>query len=186
MHMIWHQDVMAYPPAVMLGRTHPNAGQNFVTSEHARSLRLLAVHVVMKTIGLSRNESACARCLLHFTRAIEPAPRVDRSSEIAEHAFGIPGFQREGAPAPSACSARGFCSDFKEWERCTSELTSITSRRCDRRATRQCPIQKTLSPIRLQRPRFVSVPAPMALLRICGRTDAIFRTATWSASAPTS
>jgi len=41
-------------------------------------------------------------------------PRVDRSSEIAEHAFDIPGFQREGAPAPSACSARGFCSDFKE------------------------------------------------------------------------
>src|SRR5438552_2753767 len=43
------------------------------TSEQARNFRLLAVHVVMKTIGLSRNELACARCLLHFTRVIEPA-----------------------------------------------------------------------------------------------------------------
>src|SRR5437870_11460802 len=43
------------------------------TSEQARNFRLSAVHVVMNTIGLSRNESACARCLLRFTRAIELA-----------------------------------------------------------------------------------------------------------------
>ena len=30
MQMIWHQDVMAYPPAVMLGRTLPDATEKFV------------------------------------------------------------------------------------------------------------------------------------------------------------
>jgi len=30
MQMIWHQDVMAYPPAVMLGRTDPDAAEKFV------------------------------------------------------------------------------------------------------------------------------------------------------------
>lgn len=30
MQMIWHQDVMAHPPAVMLGRTLPDATKKFV------------------------------------------------------------------------------------------------------------------------------------------------------------
>jgi len=30
MQMIWHQEVMAYPPAVMLGRTLPDATEKFV------------------------------------------------------------------------------------------------------------------------------------------------------------
>ena len=39
---------------------------------------------------------------------------ASRSRKIAARAFDIAGFRREGAPASSACSARGFCSDFGE------------------------------------------------------------------------
>src|SRR4029077_12847016 len=84
------------------------------TSPRARSSRRFAVHVVRKTIGFSRNESACARCLLGFTRGDTAGPLAGRSRKIAERAFDILAFQREGAPAPFACSARGFCSDFVE------------------------------------------------------------------------
>src|SRR5437764_15412358 len=49
-----------------------------------------------------------------FHASDRAGPIASRSGKIAARAFGIAGFRREGAPASSACSARGFCSDFGE------------------------------------------------------------------------
>src|SRR5205809_6108274 len=118
------------------------------TSEHARNFRLLAVHVVMKTIGLSRNESACARCLLRFTRAIELA-RLRAGQGKSLHvllALLVSGARPRRLHLLALRVASALIS--VKWERYTSELISTTLRRCVRLATPPCPIQKTPSPIR--------------------------------------
>src|SRR5205814_4172954 len=49
-----------------------------------------------------------------FHASDRAGPIASRSRKIAARAFDIAGVRREGAPAPSACAARGFCSDFGE------------------------------------------------------------------------